>query len=142
VSTTSDRPRTFAVWTLFVLLIVQAVGAIGGGIALVAGPNGEITHMPLSDLEGSPFDSFLIPGIILLFGLGLLPLAAAIGVWRQRTWAWWAAGVVGCGLVIWIAVQTTIIDFSWLQVAYLVMGLLIIAACLPRSVRRWCGVSA
>lgn len=141
MSTASDRPRTFAVWFLFVLLIAQAVGAIGGGIALVAGPQGEILHMPVSQLEGSPFDSFLIPGLVLLIVLGVLPLAAAIGFWRRRSWAWWAAGVVGCGLIIWIVVEMMVIDYHWLQLAYGVMGALIVLACLPHSVRRWCGVS-
>lgn len=140
MTTDQTRARTPAVWLLVVLLLVQAVGAIAGGIALVAGPHGEIMKMPVSDLEGSPFDSFLVPGLILLVVLGLVPLAAAVGLWRRTPWAWWTAGMVGCGLVIWIVVQMTIIDFSWLQVAYLAMGLAIVAACLPRSVRRYAGV--
>ncbi len=140
MSTAVAEPRTLAVWILIILLLGQAIGAIGGGIALVAGPQGEIIQMPVSQLDDSPFDSYLIPGLILLLVLGVLPLAAMIGVWRRQTWAWWASGVVGCGLVIWIAVELTIITFSWFHVAYAMIGLLIIAACLPRSVRRYCGV--
>ena len=94
----------------------------------------------MSMLEGSPFDSYLIPGLVLLLVLGVTPLAAAIGLRRRRTWAWWPAGVVGCGLVIWIAVEMTIITFGWLQPAYAGLGLAIIVACLPPSVRRYGGV--
>ncbi len=141
MTSTPRRPRTFAVWLLFVLLLVQAAGAVAGGIALVAGPQGEVLQMPVSMLEGSPFDSYLVPGLVLLLVLGVLPLAAAVGLWLRRPWAWWAAGVVGCGLLIWIVVQVSIVDYHWLQPAYGAMGALILLACLPHSVRRYAGVS-
>lgn len=133
-------PRTVAVWILIVLLFVQAVGAIGGGAVLVISPDGDIMHMPTSQLDGSPFDSFLIPGLILLIVLGIAPLVAGVGLLLRRAWAWWLAGVVGCGLLVWIAVEMTIIDYDWLQPAYFGMGLAIILACLPPSVRRYAGV--
>jgi hypothetical protein len=140
MSDTSAAPRTLAVWVLLILLVVQAVGAIGGGAVLVISPDGDLMRMPLGQLDGSPFDSFLVPGLILLVVLGILPLVAAIGLWSRRTWAWWLAGVVGCGLLIWIAVEMTIIAYDWLQPAYFGMGLAIVLACLPRSVRRYARV--
>jgi len=133
-------PRTFAVWVLLFLLVFQAVGAIGGGGALVISPDGAILRMPASQLEGSPFASFLAPGLVLLIVLGIAPLVAAIGLWLRSPWAWWLAGVVGCALLIWIGVQTAIVDNNWLQPTYLGMGLAIVLACLPRSVRRYAGV--
>jgi hypothetical protein len=136
---TGTRPRS--AWVLFALLVVQAASGIGGGAALVAGPRGEVTGLRLSDLEGSPFDSFLIPGVVLLLVLGVLPLVAAVGLLQRRPWAWWLAGVVGCGLAIWIAVQMTVIDFSWLQVAYAGMAAAIVLACLQPSLRRHVGVA-
>ena len=142
MSQSPPPPRTAAVWLLLALLLIQALGAIGGGIMLIADPHGEFSKLPVEDLAGSPFDSFLVPGMILLSVLGVFPLLAAIGLWLRKTWAWWAAGMVGCGLVIWIAVQATIIDFSWLQAAYFVMGVLIVLAALPPSVRRYCDVTA
>ena len=140
MSDTSAAPRTPAVWVLLALLVVQAVGAIGGGGVLVISPDGDLMQMPVSQLEGSPFDSFLVPGLILLVVLGILPLVAVIGLWSRRTWAWWLAGVLGCGLLIWIVVEMSIIEYDWLQPAYFGMGLAIVLACLPRSVRRYARV--
>lgn len=74
---TPSRPAT--VWALLAVLVLQAVSAVGGGVALVAGPRGEVTGLPLSYLEGSPFDDYLVPGLILLLVLGVLPAVVAAG---------------------------------------------------------------
>jgi hypothetical protein len=47
------------------LEILLAIGAIGGGIALMAGPDGEVLPLPISVLKGSPFRNYLAPGVIL-----------------------------------------------------------------------------
>ena len=140
MDTPESQPRTAAVKTLFGLLLFQALAGLSGGIMLVADPRGEFSGLRVEDLSGSPFGTFTIPGIILLLVLGFFPLAAAFGVWRGRPWAWWSAGMVGVGLLVWIAVEVQYIAFSWLQVFIAVLGLAIILACLPRSVRTHCGV--
>ncbi len=139
--TASDRPRRpAALWVLLVLLLVQGVGGLGGGLSLVLKPDGSIMQMPLAYLDGSPFSDFLIPGLILLLVLGVLPLAAAVGLWQGRRWAWYAAVTVGGALMIWILVEVTIVPFSWLQPAFGVVGVLIFGAAVLRSVRRYFGV--
>jgi hypothetical protein len=96
-------------WVLVALLLVQALGGIAGGAALVKAPDGSNMKMSTSLLDGSPFSDYLIPGLVLLLVLGVLPLAAAVLllVWPRA--GWYAAFVVGCGLVIWLAVELTII---------------------------------
>jgi hypothetical protein len=141
VDAVPSPPRTAAVKTLFGLLLFQALAGLSGGVMLVADPRGEFSKLRVEDLAGSPFDTFTIPGVILLVVLGFFPLAAAIGVRRGRRWAWWSAGMVGVGLVIWIAVEVQYIQFSWLQAFIAVLGVAIILACLPGSVRRYCAVS-
>jgi hypothetical protein len=73
------------------LEILLGVGAIGVGIALMAGPHGEILPLPVSALAGSPFADYFVPGAILLTILGVGPLGAAIlarnGATRwRRSW--------------------------------------------------------
>ena len=77
--------RPAGVWILLVLLLIQGLGGLAGGLSLTLRPDGSIMKMPLSYLDGSPFSDFLIPGLILLLVLGVLPLVAVAGLWMRRT---------------------------------------------------------
>jgi hypothetical protein len=138
----ADRPRRPAtVWVLLVLLVIQGLGGLAGGLSLSIKPDGSVMGMPTSLLDGSPFPDYLIPGLILLLVLGVLPLAAAGGLWLRRRWGWYAAFVVGSGLMIWILVEITIIPYDVLQIVFGGIGLLIFIVSLLRPVRRFYGVS-
>jgi len=110
------------------LEIFLGVGAIGGGAALMLGPRGEIIPLPISALAGTPFGSYLVPGLILFTVLGVGPLGAAALAWRRHPIAPLLALGVGLALLIWIAVQIALIGYSSappLQAVYLVLGFLI-----------------
>ncbi len=138
-----ERPtqrRSPAVWTLMALLLVQGVCGLAGGAALVAGPHGEVMHMPVSYLKGSPFSDYTVPGLALGLILGVFPLITFVGMRRAFRWAWYAAFSVGCGLLIFEAVEVVFIPYNILQPIFSAVGLLIAALTLLTPVRRYCAV--
>jgi len=118
----SDRRFATTALSLEVLL---SVGALAGGAALVLGPRGEILPLPVSALAGSPFDSYLLPGVVLFAVLGVGPLVAAYLARRRHPLAPTAALAVGLALLVWLAVEIAVIGFSMtppLQPVYLLLG--------------------
>jgi hypothetical protein len=115
--------------TAIALEILLGIGAIGGGIALMAGPNGEVLPLPVSALTGSPFADYFAPGAILFAILGLGPLGAALLAWRRHPLAPFLAFAVGSALLIWLAVEIAIVGYANdppLQPLYLGLGIVIV----------------
>lgn len=111
------------------LLVWLGIGALAGGAALVAAPDGSVMHMPLSWLAGSPFADFFVPGLILggLFGIGSLAVAV-LGLRHLRV-APFLAFAIGVGMMIWIVVELAIIKgVSILHPLYFLTGLGIAAS--------------
>ncbi len=98
-------------YILMILILFQGLSGLYGGGALVLDPTGRMLEMPLSLLEGSPFDSYLIPGIILLLVLGVFPLIVLYGLIQGKAWAWTGAVLVGAALIIWIGVEIAMIGY-------------------------------
>jgi hypothetical protein len=109
------------------LELFLAVGALGGGAALLLSPDGSALGLPLSLLGRAGFEDFRIPGLILLVVNGLLPLVSALGLLRRRPWGPASAMVVGLLLVGWIAVEVVLLrSFSApLPGGYLLLGVAI-----------------
>ena len=116
-------------------LTLLGIGAIGGGMTLVASPDGSVAGLETSLLAGSPFPDYLVPGVVLggLFGIGSL-VVAGMGV--RRSWlAPFLAFAIGCAQMIWIGVELAVIrDFSFLQPTCFAIGLVIAAAFGPLGV--------
>ena len=110
-------------WFLLLLTAFSALSALGGGVAMVV-TGGVGMGMPMSLLDGSPFRSFTAPAILLLVVVGGTQLVASIAMVRHWSYALLVSTVAGFGLVIWIVVETVMINgFSVLQAIYLVVGL-------------------
>lgn len=127
--------------TLLSVLGYEGAGALLGGALLVAKPDGRYMDMPVSLMRGT-FQDFLIPGLI-LFGLGLLNVAAFVGVLRRRRWDWIGAGLALGGLAVWFLVEIVILrELHWLHVMWgfpVLLGIFVALPLLPlqlSSVRR------
>jgi hypothetical protein len=134
MTTEPHRPRLSRLAKASITLeVLLGIGALGGGLVLILAPRGEIMPLPLSALAGSPFGTYLGPGLILFTVLGIGPLVAARLAWVRHPLAPYAAVVVGVALLIWVAVEIAIIGYSNeppLQAIYLVMGAVITAVAL------------
>lgn len=108
------------------ILLLLGVGALAGGIALVAKPDGSVMQFDVKLLAGSPFTDFVVPGLILggIFGIGSF-VTAGLGVARFRI-APFLAFAIGCGQMIWIVVELAIIkELSFLHPVCFGIGLAI-----------------
>jgi len=139
---TGPLPRSAEVWlarTAVALEVLLGVGALAGGAALMLGPRGEILPLPVSALEGSPFDAYFWPGLILFVVLGLGPIVAADLARRRHPIAPLATCAVGIALLVWLAVEIAIVGFSMtppLQPLYLILGAVITAVGIAWARRR------
>jgi hypothetical protein len=120
-------PATTPRWLIVAIELVIAVNAVGGAIYGLAGAE----NVPREWLEGTPFDSYLIPSLILLVAVGGSMGAAALALLTRRRCAPALSVVAGVILVAWITTQIVIIvpdgGFSWLQPTMLAAGLLVAA---------------
>ena len=120
------------------LEIFLSLGALAGGLALILGPRGEVIPLQVSSLAGSPFDSYLVPGLILFGVLGFGPLLAAAMTLRRHPLAPLAAVVTGVALLGWLAVEIAIVGYSSespLQPFYLALGVVLLVLGLEWQVR-------
>lgn len=114
-------PSTSTAWALESLLLFGTVSAgIGTFLALVLGGAG----FPVELLEGTPFSTPTIPGIILGVGVGGTQLLAAVTLLRRsRAGLLWSA-VAAAAMLIWIFTEVAMLDgFQWLQAFYFAVGL-------------------
>jgi hypothetical protein len=125
------------------LEVFLGLGALFGGGALILAPDGDLLGMPTKVLAGSPFSSFLVPGIILFTLVGLAPVLAAAVTARRQAFAPFAAVAVGLTLIGWVSVEMVVLaglgSLAW--AFYLVLGACIAAIGVawwrssPRSVK-------
>ncbi|MFE7846318.1 hypothetical protein ACFUTX_14115 [Microbacterium sp. NPDC057407] len=109
-------------------LAFVAVTALAGGVALILGslsPDVPYTIIPPGDyLSGSPFGSYLLPGLALILLVAAPHAWAFVRVLRRRPAAEFLSSAAGFACLIWIFVQMVYIPFSPLQAVYFAVGLL------------------
>lgn len=113
---------------------VLAVTGLGGGIYMATHPQ---TMMPLEFLEGSPFESWLLPGVALIVVNGIWPACALLLTWRRHRLAPLAQCAVGASLLGWLMIQIPLVGYATMfQVPYTALALGLIALNV-RRVKTW-----
>jgi hypothetical protein len=98
------------------------VGAITGGTACLANPFSPL-GTSVEMLKNSPFESFLIPGMLLFSVIGIGNIVAVIPVFKN--WDYWgySTGIMGGALTIWIVVQCIMLQaIAFLHVLFFIFG--------------------
>ncbi len=106
------RALTGALW-------FGAVSALAGFLIAVPGHGG---GFPLDALKGTPFTSFVIPGLILGVVVGGTQLTAALAMVRAGPARLLLASVAGFGMLIWIFTELAMVGYSVLQTVYFALG--------------------
>ena len=114
---------------LIACVLFQAISGLAGGLGLVLDPTGASLSIPQEWLSNSPFNDYLIPGIILFTVLGIFPAFVSIGLWKAKFLGWLGSFSLGIALLIWIIVEIIIIGYQSnppLQLIYGIHGVIIL----------------
>jgi hypothetical protein len=133
-----------------ILLGFLALGAIIGGGTLTISPTGKLLRMPLYLLEKSPFNNYLIPGIILFSVFGLAPLllifallkkpigkfAETFNFFKDMHWSWTYSIYVAFALIIWLQIEMMFLQtVYWIHTFYMIYAIVIIFVALLPQIR-------
>lgn len=123
----SPSPGGSARTILLILTAFVAVTAFLGGLALTLGalaPSMATVLSPPPDyLIGTPFTSYLLPGLALALVVGGSHAVAFMLLLRRHPRADLLTSVAAFGVLIWIFIQMIYIPFSVLQAVYFAAGL-------------------
>ena len=97
--------------TAITLLFINGLSAVAGSIGLIGDPRGHSMGWTTDMLVNSPFETFLIPGIILFAGNGVLSLAIAILVIKKVASYPLLIFFQGAFLCLWIIIQMIMLQF-------------------------------
>jgi hypothetical protein len=130
--TTPDPPSTGAAtigvrprpWALITLELLIAASALLGGIGLIWN---DAIRMPNSWLEGTPFTSWVLPGVLLLLIVAGPMIIAAVLELRRSAWSTFTSVFAGAAQIGWIAAQLLIMQrYNVLQPVMMLCGLAVI----------------
>jgi len=111
--------------SLGILQVLIGVGAIFGGFGLMMDPSGVSLGMSVELLQGTPFQNYFIPGLVLFSVNGIGTLIASYFTLKNHRYARSLAMLFGAGLTLWIVIQVALIGYqSLLQPIYFVLGIM------------------
>jgi hypothetical protein len=143
--------KPITLWLLIASLIFLSFGGLYGGIAMLTDPSGSSLQMT-EVLPLLPVPDYTLPGLFLLFVMGLAPLfltygllarpnwewAASLARWSGHHWSWTGTVALGVVLALWLIVEGVMIGFHWpIQYVTAVNGILILLLALVPSIRKY-----
>jgi hypothetical protein len=118
------RPRRER-WLIGLEAVTGSAG-LAGGVLLAAAPDGSLLAADPRALASSPFVDWRMPGVLLAVVVGGGFLITAAWCWRRGRGAYALSIVAGVGLVVFEAVQWSLIGFQPLQAVFAVVGAIVI----------------
>lgn len=142
--------RPFEIYILFLFLVLLSANAFYGGLSMIFSPDGSLLGMEPGWLKNTPFNDFMIPGILLTIFMGIFPLVALAGliwenccpwlnvlnIYRDKTWGWTFSLYCGIMCITWIIVQQLIAEYFILQPIISSVGLTIIILSLLPGIQK------
>jgi hypothetical protein len=104
----TSGPLTIWGRILLIFLFLNGFGAVVGGIGVIK----EVLPFPEVWLQGTPFHSYFLPGLILLVAVGGSHLAAALVVLSRGAQAKTASVFAGLVLTGWMIGEIKLIGFQ------------------------------
>jgi hypothetical protein len=121
------------------LILFNSLGALGGGGSLIMDPSGKGIQLSDHWLKDTPFNDYLIPGLILFLCNGLFGLAVLTLIFRNASK--YPLFVILQGLILcgWILIQMMLLQTAnFLHILYLIIGgALIILGFLQKNSKRY-----
>jgi hypothetical protein len=129
---------------LCLLHLFLGINGLIGGTLLVLKPDGSLLGMQKDWLQHSPFGNYIIPGLLLAFFLGVVPLLTFIGlitnskwefpnilnIYRDKQWTWAFSLYTGITGIFWITIQLILTQYFWIQPVIIFISLFILIICL------------
>lgn len=111
-----------------VMLLFNGIGAIYGGLGLILDPSGGKIQLSPHYLDNTPFDNYLIPGIILLLVNGVFSFITIVAVILKHERFYLFITAQGILLSGWLIIQLILIRTFYppMHVPLLSIGFLLI----------------
>lgn len=123
ISLKYKRART----TALVLLFFLGLSALPAALLMLIDPSGMEMGLPLELLDHTPFNSFLIPAIILGLFNGILSLFFAVFVLRNHPLQAWMIMLQGGILLVWLTAELIMkIYYPFLTIPYYLVAILLV----------------
>ena len=109
-----------------VLLFFLGISALAGALGMILDPSGEGMGMPPEMLDKTPFNSFLIPAIILGIFNGILSLFFALLILKRSPWSSWFTLFQGGVLFVWMTAEMFMdLFYAALTIPYYLVAVLL-----------------